>query len=162
MHYAYFCVGFTFLITVCSGFCSNPFVLSEPRLLGGEGCILDTHIRKDPAPDPTSYLTPGVGTGDPWRQSLSWLLQGFAQVVVSMGSQSGGGMLDSRVKGNVRAGCVALPWGCLLSVCFLLSPMSFCLPVRLCGHHSPPPSLLGTPPWTKTANRYFFLQMYLL
>lgn len=42
MHNAYFCIGFTFLITVCSGLCSILFAFSELTLVGGEGHALET------------------------------------------------------------------------------------------------------------------------
>lgn len=38
MYSAYFCIGFTFLMTVCSGLCSNLFTFSELTLFGGKQC----------------------------------------------------------------------------------------------------------------------------
>lgn len=133
MHYAYFCVGFTFLITVCSGFRSNWFALSEPRRLGGEGCILNT-CQEESSPGP--YVLPK----STWAGGVGALLLGTLHDSHSHGCFKGllkwwlsigrGGMLGSRVKGNVRGRCAALSCKCCsLSFCF--SPHAFCLPVPM-------------------------------
>lgn len=55
-----------------------------------------------------------------------------------MGGQSREGMLASRGKGSTRDGTCS-PALELFALCLLASlPMSFCLPVRLWGHHSLP------------------------
>lgn len=130
MHYAYFCVGFTFLITVCSGFRSNRFALSEPRRLGGEGGILNT-CQEESSPGP--YVLPRARGQEEWalgtlRDSHSHgCFKGLLKWWLSIGR---GGMLVSRVKGNVRGRCAALSCKCCsLSFCF--SPHAFCLPVPM-------------------------------
>lgn len=67
MHYAYFCIGFTFLITVCSGLWSKLFAFSEPTLGGREGCALEVHwdLPGGNRPQPTSLL-PSL----PWGVTL--------------------------------------------------------------------------------------------
>lgn len=68
MHSAYFCIGFTFLITVCSGLCSNLFAFSELTLVGGEGRARE--IRWGHQVETSRRPPPGAaGTDTCWKRS---------------------------------------------------------------------------------------------